>query len=60
MIDSRDLPPDLARTLEEVKRAHVLEVLRACGGKREDAARILGVDRKTLGRWLRRWEIESE
>lgn len=59
MTDSPNLPPELARTLEEVEREHVLAVLNACGGKRGDAARILGVDRKTIARWLRGWGIES-
>ncbi|HEY3745887.1 MAG TPA: helix-turn-helix domain-containing protein [Gemmatimonadaceae bacterium] len=39
-------------TLEEVKRQHVLAVLDACGGNRANTARALGVDRKTLYRWL--------
>jgi two-component system response regulator HydG len=42
-------------TLEEVERRHVLKVLRACNGNRLEAARILGIDRKTLARKLARW-----
>jgi len=38
--------------LAEVKRRHVMEVLQACTGNRTEAARILGVDRKTLYRKL--------
>lgn len=38
--------------LATVKRAHVRYVLDACGGNRSLAARILGVDRKTLYRHL--------
>jgi ActR/RegA family two-component response regulator len=33
----------------------VLRVLDACGGHRTEAARRLGIDRKTLGRMLGRW-----
>lgn len=40
--------------LDSVKQAHVLYVLEACGGNRSLAARILGVDRKTLYRRLAR------
>ncbi len=40
--------------LDTVKRAHVRFVLAACGGNRSLAARILGVDRKTLYRHLAR------
>ncbi|HXG17067.1 MAG TPA: sigma-54 dependent transcriptional regulator [Calidithermus sp.] len=34
--------------LEEVERRHILRVLQHCGGNRTQAARILGVDPKTL------------
>ncbi len=44
--------------LDTVKRAHVRFVLAACGGNRSLAARILGVDRKTLYRHLERCEPE--
>lgn len=42
-------------SLDQVKRQHVLRVLDACGGHRTEAARRLGIDRKTLGRMLGRW-----
>ena len=45
-------------TLEEVERRHVLRVLEACDGNRTDAAKILGLDRKTLYRKLLRWGDE--
>lgn len=47
-------------TLEEVERRHVLKVLRACNGNRLEAARILGIDRKTLARKLARWNTDGE
>jgi DNA-binding NtrC family response regulator len=46
---------DVLVKLDEVKRKHVLHVLDACGGHRTEAARRLGIDRKTLGRMLGRW-----
>jgi two-component system response regulator HydG len=44
-------------TLEEVERRHVLRVLDACNGNRTDAAKMLGLDRKTLYRKLLRWGV---
>jgi two-component system response regulator HydG len=44
-------------TLEEVERRHVLRVLEACNSNRTDAAKILGLDRKTLYRKLLRWGV---
>lgn len=52
-----DLPNEIRVTLDEVRRRHVVHVLDACGGNRSEAAKILGVDRKTLYRRLRRWGI---
>jgi dTMP kinase len=51
------LDDDERRTLEEVVRAHVLAVLKASRNNRTNAARLLGVDRKTLSRSLVRWGI---
>ncbi len=46
-------------TLEEVERRHVVRVLEACHGNRTDAAKILGLDRKTLYRKLLRWGVND-
>lgn len=43
-------------TLEEVERRYVLRVLNELRGNRTAAARVLGLDRKTLQRKLARWE----
>lgn len=51
--------PDLA-SLEEAERQHILRVLAATGGNRSAAARILGIERKTLTRKLRRLGIGLE
>jgi dTMP kinase len=50
---------DERRALDEVARAHVLAVVDACKGNRTNAARILGVDRKTLARKLLKWGISD-
>jgi two-component system, NtrC family, response regulator AtoC len=56
-LSSNELPELL--TLEEVERRHVLRVLEACHGNRTDAAKILGLDRKTLYRKLLRWGVND-
>jgi two-component system response regulator AtoC len=47
-------------TLEEVARRYIHRVLEAVGGSRTLAARILGVDRKTLYRKLHSGGDEEE
>ena len=47
--------PSSLLPLAEVERRYVLEVLKAAGGSRSVAARLLGIDRKTLYRKLARW-----
>ena len=50
LITSRD-PSELV-PLEEMERRYVAGALEACGGNKSSAARILGIDRKTLQRKL--------
>lgn len=45
-------------SLEDIKKKHVLTVLKTVRGNKTKAARILGVDRKTLYRMMRNWKIE--
>jgi transcriptional regulator with PAS, ATPase and Fis domain len=45
-------------SLEEIKRRHVLSVLKTVEGNKTRAAQILGVDRKTLYRMMRNWRTE--
>jgi dTMP kinase len=51
------LEPRDRRTLDEVAREHTMAVLAACDNNQTNAARVLGIDRKTLVRALRRWGI---
>ena len=44
--------------MEEVERRYVLRVLEAVRGNKAAAARILGMERKTLYRKLERWGVE--
>jgi len=45
-------------SLEEIKKRHVLSVLKTVEGNKTKAAQILGVDRKTLYRMMRNWRTE--
>ena len=45
--------------LREIARRHIEQVLEACHGNRTDAARVLGVDRKTLYRKLLKYSAPS-
>jgi DNA-binding NtrC family response regulator len=45
--------PSKPRSLEDAERAHVECVLASTGGNRTEAARLLGIDRKTLARKLK-------
>ncbi|MFM2247543.1 MAG: hypothetical protein RL071_3617, partial [Pseudomonadota bacterium] len=41
--------------LDVIEKRHILAVLRALGGNKAQAARVLGVGRKTLYRKLELW-----
>jgi DNA-binding NtrC family response regulator len=49
--------PPVLRALEEVERDHVIRVLAATGGNREESSRILGISRRTLTRMIQRWGL---
>jgi two-component system response regulator HydG len=67
-IDSDDLPEHVRQpsgpasavepwqpiSLEEVSNKHIQRVLEACGGNRVRAARVLGIGRTSLYRYLKR------
>jgi len=46
-------------TLAEVEKHHMLRVLDAAGGNKSEAARRLGVSRKTLERKLKAWSVDA-
>ena len=49
----------LGMTLQEVEKFHILSVLEHVDGNQSEAARRLGVARKTLGRKLQGWLADS-
>ena len=54
LLPRMDQPVALA-PLADVRKEHVLRMLAAFGHKQGETARALGIDRKTLSRWLVRW-----
>ncbi len=51
--------PEILTSLAEVEGHYVARVLAHTGGNKQAASRILGVDRKTLDRMIKRHNIES-
>ncbi|NIO43397.1 MAG: sigma-54-dependent Fis family transcriptional regulator, partial [Burkholderiales bacterium] len=47
-------------TLELVTQRHIMHVLDACNGNRAEAARRLGVSRKTIDRKFAAWDTGAE
>ncbi|MNE93730.1 Limonene hydroxylase [compost metagenome] len=47
--------PASSATLEEVERRHILSVLNEVGNNRDEAAKRLGISRKTIDRKLTSW-----
>jgi DNA-binding NtrC family response regulator len=56
----RVFTPQLAatpKTLEEQEREHILQALQAARGNRSEAARMLGIDRVSLWRKLKKYGL---
>jgi DNA-binding NtrC family response regulator len=47
-------------SLEELEQEYINHVLKCCRGKKTQAAQVLGIDKTTLWRKLRRYENEAE
>jgi transcriptional regulator with PAS, ATPase and Fis domain len=63
--DSAEIPPSIvaeyhALTLAEVERRHILATLKKYRWNKSRAARILGIERSTLDRKMRRYELMPE
>lgn len=46
--------------IEEAEREHILKVLECCNGKKSEAAKILGINKTTLWRKMKRYGLEQE
>ncbi len=49
------VPEHIARTLEDIEKAHILEVLEECKGNQTVAAEVLDIDRVTLHNKLKKY-----
>jgi DNA-binding NtrC family response regulator len=66
LVQPSDLPPEMdstaagdsSRSLDELERQHILQLLEECGGNRSRVARILGISRRTVYRKLRQYGID--
>ena len=58
LIDGTD-PAELL-PMEEIERRYILHALDSVDGNKSTAARILGLDRKTLYRKLKQYGVTSE
>ena len=47
-----------AVSLKDLERNHILHILQSCDGHKSEAARALGIDRKTLREKLKRYNLE--
>jgi two-component system response regulator HydG len=54
-VSQGDVPSDLP--LEEVERATILKTLKSSGGNKSEAARRLGITRKTLHKKLKKYGV---
>jgi DNA-binding NtrC family response regulator len=52
--------PAAVLPMDEVERRHIGQVLIALNGNKASAARLLGMDRRTLYRKLERWDLAAE
>jgi two-component system response regulator AtoC len=67
LVQPSDLPPEMdstaagdsSRSLDELERQHILQLLDECGGNRSRVARILGISRRTVYRKLRQYGIDG-
>ena len=57
-VKGQEDPDEVFVTLEEIKKRHVIRVLKKTKGNRSKAAKILGIDRKTLFRMVARFGLD--
>ncbi len=57
-VNGQEGPDEVFLTLEELKKRYVIRVLKKTKGNRSKAAKILGIDRKTLFRMVERFGLD--
>ncbi len=59
LLSASQMPTALKAAVEDFERHHIAWVLRACGGNREKAARMLEIDPATLYRRLAKYDLRE-
>lgn len=54
---TKDLTGERTKSLADLEQQHILATLREVGGNRDEAARVLGISRKTIDRKLTAWNV---
>ena len=57
-VKGQEDPDEVFLTLEEIKKRHVIRALKKTKGIKLKAAKILGIDRKTLFRMVERFGLD--
>jgi len=57
---SRDRPMSLKQALQEPQRRIIAQALRAAGGNRQEAARLLQINRTTLYKKIKQYKLDEE
>lgn len=60
MSESKEKTPTAIKSLTELEKDHIIEVLKSTNWNRSKSARILGIDRKTLYEKIKRYEIKQD
>ena len=58
-ISEEDIIKDRECTLDDLEKIYIKKILQKTKGNKNEAARILGVHRNTLGRKIKELEIKS-
>ena len=53
-------PEDEPQRMDEAEREHILRILESCQGRKQEAARILGINKTTLWRKMKRYGLQQE
>lgn len=51
---------DEPQRIDEAEREHILRILASCQGRKQEAARVLGINKTTLWRKMKRYGLQQE